>query len=270
MYNFDLYIHSNRKNKVPALVSSYTFRKHNPSLNISIANLEDCNLLMECNKKRFRRGNKELQLNIKSSQSFFFVRFICCEIAKNKKSKKWILIIDPDIFCLKSIITLNDFINKAEQNNKSIIAYNKLSSFMLINTDMINWSEANIVKNIFDKKEDGDNYMMLKKYYNYILPIPDIFNSYDKLSNETICLHTSKTTIQPWKTGIRYFPSDLHNKIPDKNEKKNQVFGKHSKTIEKFTLNFFKEALINEYFSKDDLTKEIKRENIRPDIFKFF
>lgn len=269
MYNFDLFIHSNRKNKIPALVSSYTFRKHNPSLNISIENLEDCKLLMEHDKKKFNRKGKALQLNVKSSQSFFFVRFICCELAKNKKSKKWILIIDPDIFCFKSINILNNFIKTAEQNNKSIIAYNNLSSFMLINTDKINWTETNIVNNIFHKNEDADNYMFLKKYYNDILPIPHIFNSIDNLTNETICLHTSKTYTQPWKTGIRYFPSDLHNNIPNINETKNQVFGRHSsKIIEKITLNLFKQALIHKYFSIDDLKEEIQRENVRPDILK--
>jgi hypothetical protein len=38
---FDLYIHSNLKNYIPAKVSEYSFRKHNPYLNTKIINLED-------------------------------------------------------------------------------------------------------------------------------------------------------------------------------------------------------------------------------------
>lgn len=268
---FDLMIHSNRKNKIPALVSYSSFKKHNPTLNITIENLEDRQLLMNYHEKTFFRGNNKLQLNVNSSQSFFFVRFICCEIAKRKNLKKWVLIIDPDIFCLKSVELLNNFILEAENKNKDIICYNLLSSFMLINTAKIDWSEENIVNNIFTLKEDADNYMLLKKYKNSVLNIPEEYNSYDILNSNTICLHTSLTITQPWKTGIKYYPSDLHNKIPSKNEKKNCVFLKHkSDKIEKITINMFKEALNNKYFTDEDLKEEIYRENIRADIFKLF
>ena len=268
-YNFDLYIHSNRKNKIPALVSYWSFKKHNNTLNIHIENMENLPLLMHCNNKYFTRNNKECMLNINSSQSFFFVRFICCELAKKKNSKKWILIIDPDIFCLKNIEKLNEYISIAESKNKDIICYNNLSSFMLINTEKIDWCEKTIVHNIFDLKENADNYMQLKRYNNVIFNIPEEFNSYDKLNSKTICLHTSKTTSQPWKRGIKYFPSDLHNRIPNKYEKKELTFEKHkSEEIEKKTIGIFKEAFDNKYFNSEDLKEEIHRENIRPDIFK--
>jgi hypothetical protein len=226
---------------------------------------------MDCHNKNFYRNNTQLQLNINSSQSFFFVRFICCELAKKNNSKKWILIIDPDIFCLKSIESLNTYIIEAERRNKFIITYNKLSSFMLINTEKINWTEKNIVHNIFVNKEDCDNYMLLKKYKDIILDIPQKFNSYDKLNQETVCLHTSLTSTQPWKTGIKYFPSDLHNNIPGKDEKKNCVFLKHkSDKIENKIMRLFKEGFVNKYFNSEDLKQEIHRENIRPDIFEIF
>ena len=90
-------------------------------------------------------------------------------------------------------------------------------------------------------------------------------------SSKTICLHTSNTSSQPWKTGIKYFPSDLHNRIPNKDEKKDLTFEKHkSEEIEKKTIGIFKEAFHNKYFNSEDLKEEIHRENIRPDIFKIF
>jgi hypothetical protein len=133
------------------------------------------------------------------------------------------LIIDPDIFCLKPIINdLNSYIISAEKQGKHIIAVkqnnNYLSSFMLVNTNKISWSESYIIDTIFNKLEDCDNYMLLKKYKNICFEIPNIFNSYDILSSNTKCLHTSLTHTQPWKTGIKYRKSDLHNKIPKNNE----------------------------------------------------
>ena len=268
MLNFDLYIHSNMKNKIPALVSSHSFKAHHPDLNIYIEYLENLPLLMDCDKKTFVRSN-QCMLNVKSSQSFFFVRFICCELAKKRSSKKWILIIDPDIFCLKSIENLNEYIVEAENKNKNIICYNGLSSFMLINTDKISWTEENIVNNIFNLKENADNYMLLKKYKKELLNIPEKFNSYDELHLETICLHTSNTSTQPWKTGIKYFPSDLHNGIPNKDEKKTCIFQKHkSGNIETKIMSIFKNAFLDKCFTTDDLKEEIIRENIRPDILQ--
>lgn len=268
-YNFDLYIHSNLKNRIPALVSYYSFLNENPNLQIYIKNLEDCNLLYKCNNKLFIRNKTDCMLNINSSQSFFFVCFLCCEEHKIKlRNKKWILVIDPDIFCLKNIYKLNEFIEHAENINKTIICYNNLSSFMLINTEKINWTEQNIVQNIFELKEDAENYMGLSKYKSEILNIPEEFNSYDKLNAITICLHTSQTHTQPWKTGIKYFPSDLHNRIPNKLEKKDKIFEEHSnKEIIQTIFSLFKRARDNNFFTDKEIQEEIKRENIRPDIF---
>ena len=266
---FDLFIHSNFKNKIPALVTKYSFKKNNPGLNIYIKNLEDCKLLKECHLKTFIRNGIECLLNIFSSQSFFFVRFICCELAKYIDAKKWILIIDPDIFCLKSLEDINDYIDKAEASNKSIICHNNTSSFMVINRDIIDWNEESIVNSIFHIKEDAENYMGLSKYKNNIYNIPQEYNSYDLLTDTTICLHTSLTHTQPWKTGISYFPSDLHNLVPQKGEKKDQVFQKHkSNDIISVIFDLFSEAFNEGYFTEEDLKDEIERENIRPDIFE--
>ena len=59
MCNFDLFIHSNRKNKIPALVSYYSFKEYNKDLNIYIENLEDSLLLKNSHGKKFIR-NKQI------------------------------------------------------------------------------------------------------------------------------------------------------------------------------------------------------------------
>ena len=266
---FDLFIHSNRKNKIPALVSSYSFKKHNKDLNIHIKNLEDCELLREYNQKRFTRNGRECMLNTSSSQSFFFVRFICCELAKKQNAKKWILVIDPDIFCLKSLEGINQYVDEAEASHKPIVCYNRLSSFMLINTETINWTEQSIVNSIFHLREDAENYMGLSKYKSDTYAIPREYNSYDLLTDNTICLHTSLTATQPWKTGIKHYPSDLHNAVPKEGEEKTQVFGNHKcSKICCAVFALFKEALNEGYFTEEELEEEIEGENLRTDILK--
>ena len=84
-YKFDLYIHANKKNHIPALVASNSFSIHNPNLKINIKYLEDSNMLMQCNNKMFKRNGQKCMLNVKSSQSFFFIRFMCVEYHKKKR-----------------------------------------------------------------------------------------------------------------------------------------------------------------------------------------
>ena len=139
---------------------------------------------------------------------------------------------------------------------------------MLINTELISWSEKYIVNNVFNLQEDAEHYMGLSKYKDVILNLPEIYNSYDKLNSNTICLHTSLTHQQPWKTGIKYFPSDLHNRIPNKNEEKNKIFEKHpNNDINNLVFSLFKKARDKNIFSDEDIKEAIKNEALRPDIF---
>lgn len=269
---FDIYIHTNKKNDVPAKVGKYTFIKYNPSINVYLKYLEDCNLILKNHLNYFIRDKSKLQLDINSSQSFFSVRFTCCEEHKQKKRKKrWILVIDPDIFCYKPLTELNDYILNAEKNNVHILACKKQgglfnSSFMLLDTKFINWTEASIVDSMFNKKEDFNNYMYLN--YSNIGLLPDNYNHYDKIIDDTKCYHTTKTITQPWKTGIKYNKSDLHNRPKIKNEKKTEIFKEHpNKTLKQILFNEFKEAYNNNYISVQDIENGIRCEGLRKDIY---
>jgi hypothetical protein len=268
---FDIYIHSNKKNTIPAKVGKYSFEKINNN-NVNIVNIEEFDYLLKLDGKTFYRNNKLCQLNINSSQSFFLLRFIIPYYHKFilKSTTKWILIIDPDIFCIKKLDELKEYILKAEQNNKDIICYNKLSSFMLINTYNFYWEPNKLIENIFQKNEDFNNYMLLKKYSNNIQDIPEYFNHYDKLNNNTICLHTSRTHTQPWKTGIKYLKHDLHNIPYDKNDTNYLYFKKHNdNNIEYMFFKLFNEAYINNYINDDEINISVNIEGLRPDYTKF-
>lgn len=187
MFEFDCIIHTNKFNHLPALVCKYVLQKHNPGIRVFIEYLEDYELLIKQDLNFYHRDTGSYRLNISKSQSFFMVRFLATEKYKIKMgddAKKWILIIDPDIFCLKNIIELNSYIKAAEDTNKFIIACKKLhytdmkfnSSLMLVNVSLISWEEESFVSNIFDNNENLDNYMFLKKYLDNILELPGYWN----------------------------------------------------------------------------------------------
>tara|TARA_R100000700_G_scaffold14732_1_gene20686 strand:+ start:137 stop:973 length:837 start_codon:yes stop_codon:yes gene_type:complete len=267
-YSFDVYLHSNKMNKVAADVSKYSFLKHNPDINIYIENLEGHEYLLQHNNQYFFRGNNKLQWDATKHQSFFPVRFFCSETHKKlSRESKWILVCDPDIFCLSDLSAIEKYIDKAESNHKDIIAYNKLSSAMLLNTKKINWSEKNIVDDMFKLNNDFDNWMLLKDKDTF--NIPKEYNSYDSIDANTKLLHVSKTEYQPWKTGIRYCKSDIHNRIKNNNNVKNKTFKRHpNRQIESIVFELFKEAYTLGHITKTDICENIKIEGLRQDIIE--
>jgi hypothetical protein len=271
---FDIYIHSNKKNIIPAKVGKYSFEKIT-NKTVNIINMEDFDNILDLHNKYFYRNNVKCQLNINSSQSFFLLRFIIPYyhkyVLKNDNKKKWILIMDPDIFCIKDIIDeLNKYIQIAEKKNKYIIAHNKLSSFMLINTQELIWEPTELIENIFNKKENFNNYMSLQKYNDICLNIPEYFNHYDKLNSFTKCLHISLTHTQPWKKGLKYLKHDLHNMPYNKNDNNYLYFQQHkNKEIENTFFKLFKEAYDNNYITNEDINLSIELEGLLKDYEKY-
>ena len=274
-YNFSVYIHTNRMNHVPAQVAKYSYCKHNPELEVYLDYLEDHPPLLKYDKSTFYRhygGKKKLCWLANKYQAFFPVRFLCSETHKKKKRKhKWILVVDPDIFCLKSLSVLNDFIKEAEKKKINVIAIQrnskvKLSSAMLLNTEKILWNEADLLEDMFEKKNDFDKWMFLQEFN--CLNLPDEFNLSDELYEDTVMLHVSKPQTQPWKTGIAYKECELDNLMPGK-DSKTLIFEKHpNDEIYKMVIKLFEEAYENKYFSDAEVGEAINIKALRPDILK--
>jgi hypothetical protein len=266
-YNFCVYIHSNNFNYIPTLVSKYSFTKENKDLDIYIENLDDHPKILSNNNSFFYRSGKKLQWDSTKHQSFFPVRFLCVEShKKNNRKHRWILVIDPDIFCIKSIEILNQYIKEAESKEIPIISHNGESSMMLIDTSIINWTEVDLINDMFIEKNDFNNWMFLKKYK--YLNIPSIFNEKDTINNNTILLHTTNTETQPWKTGIKYYESELHNKIKSKNDKLMEFKEHKSCDVKKFVFSLFNEIYNKNIISEEDIKNAINNKYIRPDILK--
>jgi hypothetical protein len=266
-YNFCVYIHSNKFNYVPTMVSKHSFLKENEGLDVYVETLEEHEKLLTYHNSIFYRDEKKLQWDSTKHQAFFPVRFLCVEAHKNKnRNNRWILVVDPDIFCLKNINVLNEFIKKAEKENISIISHKNQSSMMLLDTTKIDWTEDEIVDSMFIQKNNFNDWMRLRK--NRTLNIPSSFNEKDKIKKDTYLLHTTCTETQPWKTGIKYSESELHNKIKRTNEKLLQFEEHPSKQVKQKVFSLFFEAYNKKIITKDEIEMAIENKNIRSDILK--
>jgi len=266
-YNFSVYLHTNQMNDIPAKVAKYSFEKHNPGLEIYIEYLENHPNLLEYHNASFFRGNSQLTWDTSKHQSFFPIRFLCGESHINaRRNHKWILVIDPDVFCLKDLSIFNSYIEQAENENKSIIAWNKNSSVMLINTEESRWTEASLIQKVFIEKQDFNNWMFLQPYS--VVELPKKFNEYDIIKPDTILLHTTNTETQPWKTGIRYQAWELHNQPYNPNSPTLEFKNHPNPQVKSFVFELFKEAYEHDLFTLDEVESSINNRALRPDIIQ--
>jgi hypothetical protein len=264
-YKYAVYIHTNQMNDVPTRIAKYSYKKHNPNLNIWTDKLEDHPELLKYHNYSFYRDGKQLNWDSTKHQAFFPVRFLCVEThKKNNREEKWILVADPDIFCLKNLDVLNEYINEAEKNNLNIISVEGLSSMMLLNTEKINWTEAGIIQDVFVDKNNFNKWMFLQGFSQ--LRLPKIFNHHDTMDANTVLLHTSNTETQPWKTGIKYKEWELHNKIPSANSIELTFSDHPNQEVKKAVLSLFTEAYEKNLFSNADIDEGITEKALRPDI----
>lgn len=272
-YTFDVYIHTNEMNFVPAKIVQYSLEKYNPGLTVYLYKQEQCHTLLGNHLNSFYRSGQLLQWNKTKSQSFFPVRFMCVEEHKRQnRNSRWIVVMDPDIFCIKSIRGLEAFIQRAEENHKSILACKKQqnkynSSFMVLDTHNIDWTEETICFDIFEKHRNFDDYMFLEAFDP--LELPGEYNEYDTIKSNTILFHTTMTVTQPWKTGIQYCKSDLHNN-PYKPNEPMSVFQEHPNTLVKQTFFLLaSESYKYQYITDTDIQTGIEKKGLRADLMRF-
>ena len=135
---------------------------------------------------------------------------------------------------------------------------------MYVDTNILSWGEENVVNDMFDLSKDFDDYMRL---YNYDVNLleENKYQSFDKITDETIFVHITKTETQPWKTGLGYKEYELHNR-PRNYKGKFKVFEKHKRES---TANFFfqlsKEALECNFIDENMINEHIDKGNIRQD-----
>ena len=273
-----IYIQSNKYQKLASIVSKYSFERFGHE--VEIMNVEENDFLKDkLNHEILRKGKKTIYRN--DLQSFTLLRFLAPQL-NNYKDK--ILVIDPDIFALKDPKKIIE--DHSNSSDLSCVFYNNIprSEMMLVDAKRVKWNFKNIVSNLFNFEIDYEDLMNFK--FNSDLTINKIsecYNSHDKINDDTILLHTTNRITQPWKEGleINFFKNNL-SKFQIFKEHVKKIIGKsyNEEFISKFFLkhpdkdvkncikNLFKEAKELNYFSQEDIEKEVANLNISRKIFE--
>ena len=247
-----VFIQSNESNYLNAKISEYSFSQFT-NIEVSIINVNDFKYLCSYENKQFNRGTDISEWRKSSIQSFFPTRFFVGDLFQGE-----CLIIDPDVFCVKDPKYL---LNDIDITKVNVVENN---SVMYVDTNILSWGEEKVVNDMFDLTKDFDDYMRL---YNYDVNLleENKYQSFDKITDETIFVHVTRTETQPWKTGLNYQEYELHNR-PRNYEGKYKVFKKHrNEIVESFFFQLSKEALECNFIDENIINEHIDKGNIRQD-----
>lgn len=197
-----LYIQTNKRQEVAAKISASSFIKNGFNKeNIFFMRLEDNKYLKNKFGKKYLRNGK-LTTFKNDLQSFTLLRFFAPQM--NNFSEK-ILIIDPDVFAIKNIDNLNNILSDEDDMCCTFIDGLARSEVMFVNAKKIRWNFEKIINDLFNLKIDYKDLINLKfENQKKIKKIDkNIFNCHDDFFDNTIFLHTSNRSTQPWKEGLQ-------------------------------------------------------------------
>ena len=278
-----VFIHTNHKQLVGALVSSYSLKRnsHHPErFDVRIIHSEDHPFLKAREGQPFLREGKTRIWQYDDLQSFTPLRFMPPELTGYQGRA---VVIDPDIFAVGDITELLDrdmkgkaILCKARRTEKKFA-----SSVMLLDcAKLTHWQCERQFNELFEMKRDYMDWIsLLCEKEETIGLFEDEWNSFDELNEKTKLLHNTKRRTQPWKTGL---PVDFTLGDKVRRKEKFGVLGKLVQGLmaraapseyephpdpnqERFFFSLLRECVDKGVVSESLLCEEMARNHIRHD-----
>jgi hypothetical protein len=223
-YDCCVFIQANHKQMLGAIVAEYAIRRNsrnNRYFTVRIMNYDDFPVLRNREGDRFLRGGEWRTWVRNDLQSFSPTRFMPPELMGFRGRA---LVIDPDVFAIADVWELLS----RDMEGKAILCRPKsgnkgkhgalATSVMLLDCEKLkNWRFEEQFNEMFDGKRDYLDWIsLLCEPRETIGFIENEWNDFDRLSERTKMLHTTKRRHQPWKTGlpIDYRPADTFRWFP--------------------------------------------------------
>ena len=220
-----VFIHTNEKQIVGALVSKYSFERFasNPSaFEVRLVETRTHDWMAAHEGQLYLRdGLKRTWLN-EDLQSFTVLRFTPPEIMGYKGRS---LVVDPDVFCISDV---NELLNR-DMQGASLLARHRAgtkqdvwaSSVMLLdNARLTHWKVEENFEEMFRFERDYMDWITLKtEKQDSIGLLETYWNDFDRLTPETRMIHNTKRQTQPWKSGlpVDYRPAESAGSFKPKN-----------------------------------------------------
>jgi hypothetical protein len=283
-----VYIHTNHKQALGALVAEYALRRnsaHNDKFDVRVIAVEDFPFLHAKEGQLYLRDGDKRPWVIDDLQSFTPLRFMPPQLM-NYQGRA--VVIDPDVFAVGDVWELlsRDMEEYALMCRPKSGAKGKrgclASSVMLLDcAKLTHWRCEEQFDEMFACKRDYMDWVCLK------LEDPDSiglfeneWNDFDHLTEQTKMLHNTKRKTQPWKTGlpVDFRPADTFRLFPPRHwirRARRALFGDYKfagryrrhpdPSQERFFFGLLRECLDQGLVSEERLRAEMAANHLRQD-----
>ena len=286
-----VFIHTNERQWLGALVSEYSFRRNSASaeqFDVRFIHTRDYPYLSAKEGQSFLRGGTSRVWRMEDLQSFTPLRFM------PPKLMNWqgrAVVTDPDVFAVGDVYELlqRDMAGKAvmgrHRSGKEGKAAQVATSVMLMDCARLqHWQPEEEFAQLFRSEKDYKEWMVLGyEDPDNIGYLEDYWNDFDHLDGNTRLIHNTKRKTQPWKTGlpVDYTPANKFKNKPllaSANRLRARVFGEYGllgryqehpdRGQEEFFFGLLKECLECGHISEELVRDEMRKNHVRHDAFE--
>ncbi len=284
-----VFIHTNHKQIVGALVAEYALRRnsrHSSQFDVRIMHTKDYPFLRAKEGQLYLRDGVKRSWLMNDLQSFTPLRFLPPEMMGYKGRA---VVIDPDIFAVGDVWELlsrdmggKSIMCRKRSGPKGYIDGCLASSVMLLDcAKLTHWRVEEQFNDMFTFTRDYMDWVCLKlEDRDKIGLFENEWNDFDHLTDRTKMLHNTKRKTQPWKTGlpVDFRPADTFRLFPPRHwirRARRALFGEYrfagrykphpDPKQERFFFGLLRECLEKGVVSEDLLREEIARRHVRPD-----
>jgi hypothetical protein len=288
MNDYCVFIHTNHKQWLGALVAQYSMKRHSAHperFEVRILHHKDYPVFKEMEGKPFLRDGVERRWRNEDLQSFTPLRFAPPEIMGYQGRA---VVVDPDIFAVGDVFELltrdmqgHAILCRRRSGPKWWLDRCYASSVMLLDcAKLTHWRFEEQFRAMFEFKLDYMDWIGLRTETAPIGLFEPEWNDFDRLTPATKLLHNTRRLTQPWKTGlpIDWTPNDRFRLFPPIGwlmRARRRLLGDHAllgtykrhpdKKQERFFFGLLKECLEQGIVSEELLKEEMANNHLRHD-----
>jgi hypothetical protein len=283
-----VFIHTNHRQMVGALVSEYSMRRNSKNadkLDVRIIHTKDFPFLAAKEGQTYLRDKLKREWLMEDLQSFTPLRFTPPELMGYQGRA---VVVDPDVFSVGDGYELltRDMQGKAVMcRPRGISGKAFATSVMLLDcAKLTHWRCEKQFNEMFELKRDYMKWISLE-----LEPVETVglfekeWNDFDRLTPQTKLLHNTKRWTQPWKTGlpVDFTPSTKSGTIPIiglYRRAREALLGRYGglgaykrhpdPNQERFFFGLLKECVEKGIVSESMLKEEMRQNHVRHDAFE--
>jgi hypothetical protein len=287
-----VFIHTNHRQYVGALVSAYSIRRasrHAERFEIKIIEHKDYPFFARHEGQEYLRGGVRRNWRNDDLQSFTPLRFMPPELMGYRGRA---VVVDPDVFAVGDVFELltRDLQGKAilcrsRNGTRRLNAGHYASSVMVLDcARLTHWRVEAQFAQLFTFERDYRSWINLQDDAPATIgPLEPEWNDFDRLRAETKMVHNTRRRTQPWKSGlpVDFIPAETFKLFPPIGwlmRARRQLFGDYGllgsyrrhpdSNQERLFFGLLRECVEKGIVSQERLREEMRCNHVRHDAFE--